>query len=123
MTFHACCGSFLTGSTSPKRPYRVSSLTLFTAVVTNTLSPQTTGLECESPGIGVFQRTLSDVEVSHFTGLLGPSATPVAFGPRNCGQFCACAAVTTVARQIRASISRFMVEPRDALVESCLVPA
>src|SRR6185437_2382060 len=104
-------GSSLTGVVSPKRPKRVSSLPLLTAVTTNTLLPQTTGLACERPGIGVFQRTFSDFEASHFTGFAKPSATPVAPGPRNCGQFCACAAVTPTARRVKATANSFMSEP------------
>src|SRR5687767_452657 len=90
MTFHDCGGSSLTGATSPESPKLVSSLpVLETAVLTKILLPQTTGLECASPGIFVFHRTLSDFEASHVTGFGEPSTTPVAPGPRNCDQFCA----------------------------------
>jgi len=49
------------------------------AVVTNTKSPQTTGLEWPRPGISVFQRTFS-VALQR-TGA-SPGATPSADGPR-----------------------------------------
>src|SRR6185369_18075738 len=90
-----CFGSSLTGATSPKRPYRVSSLPVVTAVVTNTLFPQTTGLEWANPGISVFQRTLVFFGTSHLTTAGLPSTTPVAPGPRNWGQFCAFTPSTT----------------------------
>src|SRR5437868_12103383 len=50
-------------------------------------SPQTTGQECPRPGIGVFQRTFLPAGTSQVVGGNWPSATPVAPGPRNCGQF------------------------------------
>src|SRR5438132_8938341 len=57
------------------------------AVVTKTLSPQTTGQECASPGIVVFQRTFVPLVASQLVGVVFPSATPVALAPRNDGQF------------------------------------
>ena len=54
-------------------------------------SPQTIGLEWARPGIGVFQATFVDDATSHDAGGVPPSATPLASGPRNDGQFCACA--------------------------------
>src|SRR5438067_7289942 len=58
-------------------------------------SPTTTGQEWPRPGIGVFQRTLRPVLASQDSGGNWPSATPVAPGPRNCGQ--SSALVTTPA--------------------------
>lgn len=58
-----------------------------TAVVTNSRSPQTTGLEWPSPGIAVFHRTCSPLATSQRTGAAAPSATPAAPGPRNEGQW------------------------------------
>ena len=57
------------------------------AVVTNTRSPQTMGLECPRPGIGVFQRTPFADSTFQLAGVEKPSATPLAAGPRNDGQF------------------------------------
>ncbi len=56
-----------------------------TALVTNTRSPQTIGLECASPGIGTRQRMFSPVFTFQMSGSFIPSATPVAPGPRNDG--------------------------------------
>src|SRR5436305_4869303 len=64
-----------------------------TAVVRKMRSPQTTGQEWPRPGIGVFQRTLVPAFTSQVTGGFCPSATPVAFGPRNDGQFSGAATV------------------------------
>src|SRR3712207_3371463 len=67
------------------------------AVMTKTLSPQTTGLACERPGMGVFHRTLfCDLAASHRVGVRRPSETPEALAPRNWGQFCARAASVSV---------------------------
>src|SRR5215212_4115080 len=52
------------------------------AVVTKTLSPQTTGDDQATPGIGVFQRTF--LPGPHSVGKGGPSTTPDPL-PRNCG--------------------------------------
>src|SRR6187549_597441 len=48
--------------------------------------PQTIGLECARPGIGVFQRTLVPFSPSHASGRLVPSAMPRADVPRKEGQ-------------------------------------
>src|SRR5688500_7825691 len=95
-------------------PNRVSSLALLTAVVTKILLPQTTGLEWARPGIASFQRTFCAAVASHFTGWPGLSTTPVASGPRNCGQFCGgvfCAGTVPAITEIRTreSKSRFIV--------------
>ena len=58
-----------------------------TALVTKIRLPHTTGLECPRPGIGVFHFTFSRVSAFHRVGAGWPSATPLAFGPRNDGQF------------------------------------
>src|SRR5215471_18024754 len=77
-------------SPSPYNPrLKVSPPRLLTAVVTNTRSPHTIGLECASPGILDFHAMLVPRVTSQFTGNFWPSATPDADGPRNCGQFCA----------------------------------
>src|SRR6476659_530148 len=55
-----------------------------------------------------FQRTPCVAGASHFTGCPGLSTTPVALGPRNCGQFCAEAVVTKTASKMRESVSRFI---------------
>src|ERR1041384_8821086 len=68
---------------------KVGFASLLTAVITKILLPQTIGLECERPGIAVFQSTFCDFSKSQVTGGFVPSATPDAFGPRNDGQFCA----------------------------------
>jgi hypothetical protein len=57
-----------------------------TALVTKTRSPQTIGLECASPGIGVRQRTCSPVLGFQVSGSRIPSAIPAACAPRNDGQ-------------------------------------
>ena len=65
-------------------PSRVPLSPTGTAVVTNTWSPQTIGVADPLPGIAIFQRTLS---VSlHVTGGSACGASPVASGPRHCGQ-------------------------------------
>src|SRR6185369_6522618 len=74
-------------SPSPYKPGRkVAFGSLLTAVVTKIRFPQTTGLECASPGIGVRQRMFSPVLPFHLSGRFCPSATPEACGPRNEGQ-------------------------------------
>src|SRR5262245_13961378 len=89
-SFHECFVTSLAGSTSPYKPVRIPRLaSLLTAVETNTRSPQTIGLDTDTPAIGVFQSTFSPVPGSHFNGVGVPSATPEAAGPRNIGQFCA----------------------------------
>src|SRR5262249_24552844 len=64
-----------------------------TAVVTNTRSPQTIGLECPTPGTSAFQRTFRPVFTSQSAGSSWPSAMPRASGPRNDGHSGAMAAV------------------------------
>ncbi len=54
--------------------------------MTKRRSPQTTGLECASPGIGVRHNTFSPVFGSQRSGRFCPSATPDAFGPLKDGQ-------------------------------------
>src|SRR5262245_1373039 len=49
-------------------------------------SPQTTGLERPSPGIGVFQSTLMPFATSQVVGVSPFSEMPLAEMPRNCGQ-------------------------------------
>src|SRR5256885_17241492 len=72
---------------SPYRPTLRSSFVLpLMALVTNTRLPQTIGLECPRPGIGVFQRTLVDFSTSQVVGPEKPSATPFASFPRKEGQ-------------------------------------
>src|SRR5438046_493338 len=91
---------------SPYRPTLRSSFALpLMALVTNMRLPQTIGLECPSPGIDVFQRTLVDFSTSQVIGLEKPSATPFASLPRNEGQLvsfellvCAAAANTDTSR-------------------------
>src|SRR6187200_3041353 len=61
------------------------------AVVTNTRLPQTTGLECPSPGSEVRQRMLSPVFTSQLSGRFCLTATPDACVPRNAGQLPAAA--------------------------------
>src|SRR5688500_5550988 len=56
-----------------------------TAVATNTRFPQTIGLECASPGMGVFHLILTPFSPSHVMGGFVPSAMPVLEGPRNDG--------------------------------------
>ena len=58
----------------------------WTALVTKIRCPQTTGLECASPGIGVRQRMFSPVLPFHRSGRFCRSATPEACGPRKEGQ-------------------------------------
>src|SRR5207302_9425018 len=55
-----------------------------TAVVTNTLSPQTTGDDQPKPGTATFQRIF--LSADHSSGIGAPPETPAMAGPRNCGQ-------------------------------------
>src|SRR5262245_16909855 len=55
-----------------------------TAVVTNTLSPQTMGVDDPRPGMGVFQRMFFDS--LHSSGGVAAFERPLAYGPRHCGQ-------------------------------------
>src|SRR5712691_13571814 len=89
----------LTSSDAVPSPYRPrlkdASARLLTAVVTNTWSAQTMGLECASPGMRVFHRIWVPCAESQLMGRFCFSATPEAEGPRNEGQFCAAAANAT----------------------------
>src|SRR6185436_14556930 len=76
----------------------------------NTRSPQTTGLECPSPGTAVFQRMLVDFSASQLMGNAWPSAIPEAFGPRNDGQFWA------VATAVIESSSKRLMRPWLAFI-------
>src|SRR5688572_15004474 len=57
------------------------------AVVTNTRSPQTMGLEWARPGNRVFQAMFLPSAADQVSGRRVPSATPEAPGPRNWGQW------------------------------------
>src|SRR3954467_13740726 len=59
---------------------------LLMAVVTNTWSPHTTGLECASPGSGARHRIAVPFAPSQVSGNISPSAMPDADGPPNEGQ-------------------------------------
>ena len=66
------------------RPSRAPLSPPGTAVDTNTWSPQTIGVAEPLPGISIFQRRFC---VSlHSTGGSAAGASPVARGPRHCGQ-------------------------------------
>src|SRR6185503_6159623 len=77
------------------------------AVITKIWLSQIIGLECDRPGMLVFQRTFCDFSRSHVVGGFVPSATPDAFGPRNEGQFCAL--IVVEARKTRAIARSFML--------------
>src|SRR5687767_2284629 len=64
---------------------------LLMAVIKKMRSPHTIGLECDKPGIVVFQRMFSPFSAFQVVGGLVPSATPEALVPRNEGQFWALA--------------------------------
>ena len=55
-----------------------------TADVTNTRSPHTIGDDQPRPGTSTAHATFCVAD--HLTGNCAASATPAAFGPRNCGQ-------------------------------------
>ena len=62
-----------------------ASTSFGTAVSTNRRSPHTTGEPDPRPGISIFQRTFF---VSlHSAGGSARLDTPVAYGPRHCGQY------------------------------------
>src|SRR5438552_91367 len=67
------------------------------AEVINTLSPQTTGDDQPRPGILAFHRTF--LSAAHSAGSCVSVDTPLAFGPRNCGQSALRAAGGSTARQ------------------------
>src|SRR2546426_5748301 len=56
-----------------------------TVVATKIRSPHTIGDAWPRPGMGVCQRIFSPVSTFHVVGA-GSSDTPLACGPRNCGQ-------------------------------------
>ena len=56
------------------------------ALVTNSTSPQTIGLEWASPGIGLCHNTFAPVTGLQSSGRFCPSALPAASCPRNDGQ-------------------------------------
>src|SRR5262249_17875971 len=64
------------------------------AVVRKTRSFQTTGEEWPRPAMGVFQRIGVPLFTSHAVGGIWSSATPMALGPRNEGQFLGTATLT-----------------------------
>jgi hypothetical protein len=70
----------------------VAAPRLLIALVTYSVSPQTIGLECASPAIGVRHSTLSPVAGFHVSGRSCLSLTPAASRPRNDGQSPALAA-------------------------------
>src|SRR6266550_6265745 len=77
----------LEASPSPYKPGRkVAFTSLLTALVRKIRFPQTTGLECASPGIGVRHRTFSPVLAFQWSGRFWPSAMPDACAPRKDGQ-------------------------------------
>ena len=65
-------------------PVSAGSLSVGTAVSTNTESPHTTGLANPLPGIFTFQRMF--LSSLHVTGGSAFGASPVANGPRHAGQ-------------------------------------
>src|SRR5215208_7690850 len=79
------------------------------AVITKIWLPETIGLECERPGMMVFQSTLCDFSTSQVIGGFVPSATPDAFGPRNDGQSCALVVIDERLRKITEMIRRFIL--------------
>src|SRR5215207_2152730 len=82
-----CFERSVDASPSPYKPGRNDAFgSLLTALVTKIRFPQTIGLECASPGIGVRQRIFSPVLAFHWSGRFCPSAIPDACGPRNEGQ-------------------------------------
>ena len=90
---------------------------LLIAVITKIWLAQTTGLACERPGMGVFQRTFCVFSNSQVMGGFVPSATPDAFGPRNEGQFCALAIIEML-RMDRETTERrrcFLVNMRTSV--------
>jgi hypothetical protein len=74
---HPLCGEASSdASPSPYSPgVKVAPGLLLIAVVTNTRSPQTIGLECARPGMAVRHRMFSPVRVFQLSGRFCPSAT------------------------------------------------
>src|SRR6266851_5171231 len=67
------------------RPFLgTSGATVLITDVRKIRSPQTTGDDQPLPGISAFHTTLR--VALHVSGSAGSSATPVDWGPRNCGQ-------------------------------------
>src|ERR1041385_1818708 len=90
---------------SPYRPtFSEGSPLSGTALVMNTRSPQTIGLEWPSPGISVFQRMFFPDSPFHSTGG-DPAPAPLADGPRNCGQS---ESDAKAAKANRSLVERFM---------------
>src|SRR5918993_4218922 len=82
-----CVERSLEASPSPYKPgLKVAPARLLTAVVTNTVSPQTTGLEWARPGTLGRHKMPSPLAGFHRSGRCWPSATPEAPDPRNEGQ-------------------------------------
>src|SRR5712692_7892784 len=106
ITFHCCTVRSSDESPAPYKPrLNDAPARLLTAVLTNTRSSQTIGLECASPGIGVFQTMRVPCAASQSTGSFCPSATPDADGPRNEGQFCAAAVNAKKKRRINIAVN------------------
>jgi hypothetical protein len=59
--------------------------------------------------MAVFQRTFCDFSTSQEIGGFVPSTTPVAFGPRNDGQFCAFVVIAERSKTI-AIVRRFIAK-------------
>jgi hypothetical protein len=91
----------------------VAFLRLLIAEVRKIVSPQTTGLEWASPGIGVRHTMCSPFEPSHLSGSRCPSATPDACGPRNDGQLPAAGAARGKVPRVGATV---LVMRRSAIV-------
>src|SRR5262245_4806594 len=84
---------------------------LLIAVETNTRSPHTIGLETATPATGVLQRMFSPVDAFHLATVGLPSATPLAFAPRNAGQFCPRSVVEATSHAKRGSARRMLLGP------------
>src|SRR5256885_2181463 len=84
----SCLPASFEESPSPYAPtFSSGFFSSLIAVVRKIRSPQMTGLEWPRPGMAVFHLTLEDFSTSQEVAVGKPSATPEAFGPRNCGQF------------------------------------
>ena len=82
------------------------------AVVRKIRASQTMGLECPSPGIGVFHSTLCPVAEFHWIGGFCLSAIPEAPGPRNDGHWKRCA-VSRLATEAEATSRRAQHEKKN----------
>src|SRR5262249_15742127 len=78
----------------------------WTAVATNTRSPQMMGEAWASPGIGVCHRTFSFFSTFQRTGGAAEESIPQAWTPRNCGQS---AATAVFARSKAQPTRRFIL--------------